>query len=716
MSTTISRGFIRARYLAALALIGVLAAGGVLFAERAARDFNRLAEAYARAESLNRDVLSAMTAISNRVVGYGYRRDIADRALLGRIVALEHAGSAFGADLQALEPDFARFFLARERGGRDFAVFVTLARGLAEPMPLADDVVDRRYTQLLRVSETLVQPFFATLAADLAARHAAVWEALLTQLVGVALAVFAALAGAGLFIFLPLERRMLSTQDALARETVRAQEAERGKGAFLANMSHEIRTCLAGVIGMTELLGRTRLDAEQGRYVEIMRASGKALLRIINDILDFTKVAAGEMPLDTAPFDPARVLVDAAQLFAPVAKAKGLDFVLDIDPATPRAALGDGLRIAQVATNLMHNAVKFTAEGRIVLATTWRADLGLLRVSVCDTGVGIAPGEIDAVFEKFRQVDNTATHRSAGTGLGLALAKSLVEQMGGRIGVESAPGKGSTFAFDVPLHCPPGSAAFGRPGDGLEVTVRIVEPLLALTVRRALIAWGCDIVEGGAAAVVIVDMTGMGADRSLALARLRADHPGARLIALTREAWGGEDADEALTTPVDPDALLAALRPRAARSDRAAAPLRLAARRGAQRLRVLVAEDNEVNRLIASKLLDGLGCAVELAEDGVEAVRRATEARPDLILMDVSMPRMSGLEAAAEIRRREAGAGRRTPIVALTAHAMAEHRDRCLAAGMDDHLAKPFSAEGLAEKVARWGPSPVPAPTAAVGA
>jgi signal transduction histidine kinase/CheY-like chemotaxis protein len=696
MSGVIDRAFIRVRYLTALVLLGALSLTGLLFAERAARAYLDLTEVHERLEHLDHALMSVVAPLSHRVLDWQSRADVADLALLVQVDAVEADAVALAAVLAPFEPDAAARLLPGRRESRDLSAVLALARAIASA-----DHADRAmhydsYNRLLRLLDTLVLPQLHDLMTRLDARQQSLWRTMLARVELGAAALIAGLVATGFLIFLPMERRIVATQRALARETERAQDAERGKGAFLAAMSHEIRTSLSGVIGTAELLARTPLDGEQSRYVEIMRASGRALLRIINDILDYSKVAAGEMSLEMRPYDPVRALVDAAQLFAPAARAKGLSLALDLDPGTPRAAVGDAVRIGQVATNLLHNAVKFTDAGRIELSTAWRPETGVLRVAVADTGVGIPADKLETVFERFKQVDGASVERPRGTGLGLALAKSLIERMGGRVGVESRPGAGSTFWFEAPLRAPPGAKPFGQPVSGLKVALALGDARLAAALSRTLVAWGAEITAPDAAATVLVDAPA--ADR---------DAAGARVVAFAAGGAEAGSADAVVALPVDPDQLLRSLTP-ARRSAAAAAP-DAAGERGdalAPGLRVLVADDNEVNRLIATRLLEGLGCVVAAAGDGVEALRMAAETRPDVILMDVSMPRMNGLEAAAEIRRREAGTGRRTPIVALTAHALAEHRERCLDAGMDDHLPKPFTPEALAATLARWRPAP----------
>jgi signal transduction histidine kinase/CheY-like chemotaxis protein len=698
MRTLISRSFIRRRYMAALgglALFGLVLIG---LAHREATEYGRVAEAYADAQDINREIIRTLVAISRRIVAPDAATDTASRSLLNEVALLEEHITRFTGPDAPFPAEIRAMFEPPRDARRDFAAFVALARDLAGPTASGMRGGDPRFPILLSVAANAVQPALDEISAVLRARNAANMARIAELMVAGLAGLVIGLALIRNEIFLPMERRILEAQAELGRETDRARAAERSKGAFLANMSHEIRTSLNGVNGMAELMSRTSLDAEQTHFVNLMRSSGRALLRVINDVLDFSKIAADEMTLDSTLHDPRRTLIDTAQLFAPMISSGGVDFILDLDPAMPRAALGDPVRLRQVVTNLLQNAAKFTAEGRIVLSTRWAAQTQTLSIEVADTGPGIRRDRLHAVFDEFQQEGAIGAVRHAGTGLGLTIAKRLTQAMGGAIGVESRPGEGSRFWLSVPL------AARDAPGEAppvpahVRVALRIGEPYLAASVLRILDDAGVIVAERDCD-VVIADLRAAGAV-SVAAARGLAG----RVIVLAPPGRQAAGADAALMTPVDPDALLCAL------SDAPECRTGVIVARDASAtgdgppVRVLVADDNEVNRIVASGLLEMLGCSVELACDGAEAVGLAFASRPDLILMDVSMPRMNGLEAAAEIRRREAG-GPRVPIIALTAHAMAEHRDRCLEAGMDDHLPKPFPPEALAAMLARWAPA-----------
>ncbi len=526
----------------------------------------------------------------------------------------------------------------------------------------------------------------------------------------------------------------------LARALHAAEVAERAKAQFLANMSHEIRTPMNGVMGMADLLAGTRLSETQRSFVDVIVKSGDALLTIINDILDFSKLDAGMTSLTSAPFVLADVVEDVSTLIAPKAAEKGIDLAVRVDPKLPARFVGDAGRLRQILINLAGNAVKFTEEGRIAIdvspATATDGERMALRFSVSDTGIGIDEDKCALIFEKFNQADISSTRAHEGTGLGLAIAKALVELMGGTIGVETRRGAGSVFWFTIALAVSNVEVDAQETASGIsdakllivdnsDANRRILEELAA--------AWGFSCVscasgpealrelsaaaESGAPFHIIVmdyhmrDMNGAETAR-----RIRADQRirNIPIIMLTsvdqarvRDEIEAIGVQAQLTKPARSSALLrtiSAILHRADPSESAAfavsGPPQGAAAAGG--LDVLVAEDNEVNRLVIGHILRAAGFSYEMAVNGREAVEKYRAFRPRIILMDVSMPEMNGYEATAAIRAVDAESGRRTPIIGVTAHAVKGDREECLAAGMDDYVPKPVSPKSLSAKIREY--------------
>lgn len=383
-------------------------------------------------------------------------------------------------------------------------------------------------------------------------------------------------------------------EEAMARAQA-AETASAAKSEFLANMSHEIRTPMNGVIGMADVLAATELSQKQRACVDVIQSSGGALLTILNDILDFSKIEAGRIEIERAPFSLRQAIMEVVTLISPRAAERGVALIVDVGAGIPEIVDGDAGRLRQILINLVGNAAKFTHEGSITVSAA-HDEHGRVKISIADTGIGIAPEKLGRIFEKFEQADNSTTRRYGGTGLGLAISKQLVELMGGEIGVSSVYGSGAVFSFALDL---PGSRA-------------AVEPA------------------------------------------------------------------EPATEPREPT------------------------RESAECMRLLLVEDNEVNRMVVKLMLAGEGFDVVEAGDGRAALDALAGARFDIVLMDVSMPVLDGLEATRRLRSIEARTGaRRTPVVGLTAHAMERDAKLCLDAGMDEYLVKPVRKEALVAAISR---------------
>ncbi len=533
-------------------------------------------------------------------------------------------------------------------------------------------------------------------------------------------------------------RRATEAELMVAREA--AEESSRLKSEFLATMSHEIRTPMNGVIGLTTLLLETDMDETQRQYAEGVKGAGEALLMLINDILDFSKLEAGKVDLDPAPFDPRVLVEEVAVLLAKPAQAKRLELIAYCSHDIPARLVGDAGRIRQILLNLASNAVKFTSSGEVTVRVhVVEADAGrvTVRFEVRDTGIGIAAADHDRLFESFSQADASTTRRFGGTGLGLAISRRLTEAMEGEIGVKSALGHGSTFWFAIPLQTAPPApdSAILRPDllSGLRVLVVDDNATNRLVLESQLTGWGMkpDTVTGGREALVrsraeeaagrpydiaVLDLCMPHMD-GLELARLLSDEGAAvsaRMMMLTstmqvdQEEFAAAGVREWLTKPVRSSALFDRLmRLVAARTTPVTAPAVArtgpAQHHGPSRGRILVVEDNEVNQLVARGMATKLGYQVDLVEDGSQAVAATGRIRYAAVLMDCHMPVMDGFDATGAIRSRE-GNDHRLPIIAMTAGALDEDRERCTAAGMDDYLSKPVDLAKLEAVLARWVP------------
>ncbi|PCD68117.1 response regulator [Rhizobium phaseoli] len=541
-----------------------------------------------------------------------------------------------------------------------------------------------------------------------------------------------------------------SREEELRELLSRAEAADRAKSEFLANMSHEIRTPMNGVLGMAELLAKTNLDTRQKTFIDIIVKSGNALLTIINDILDFSKIDAGQMKLRKAAFDITEAVEDVATLLSSHAAEKNIELLVRAAPDLPAAVIGDAGRFRQIVTNLVGNAVKFTERGHVFVDVGFETVAGgeiMANIRIEDTGIGIPEEKLESVFDKFSQVDASSTRRHEGTGLGLAITAGLVDLFGGYIKVESQWGEGSVFTVNLPFavaaaHLEPKPLPINVQGarilviDDNEVNRRILTEQLSL--------WGFDGVaaEGGGTGLAILeaaadlgvtvdavildyhmpDMNGADVAR-----RLRADPRFVELpiifltsmdISGTEKEFAALNGQAHLMKPARANVLrntvVEVVRARRVKQASQAEIARLQAetsvpapvpapqKRAADFVDVLVAEDNEVNQIVFTQILQGTGLSFLVVNNGEQAVAAWESHTPRIIMMDVSMPVMNGHEATRTIREKEKGQSQRVPIIGVTAHALESDREACLDAGMDDYMSKPISSELLEEKIRQW--------------
>jgi two-component system sensor histidine kinase/response regulator len=540
----------------------------------------------------------------------------------------------------------------------------------------------------------------------------------------------------------------------LEQTTLLALESNRLKSEFLANMSHELRTPMNGVVGMTELLLSTRLDDRQSRYAEAVRTSANALLTLLNEILDFSKIEAGKMEVHKEEVALRALVEEVGGLLSERAHAKGLELAIHVRQDVPEVLVGDALRIRQVVTNLVGNAVKFTDAGEVVVRVQHVETTGpkvVVRFEVIDSGIGISLEDRQRLFQAFTQVDGSMTRRHGGTGLGLTISKRLVELMGGELGIESEPGKGSRFFFELPFEVPSSrrSAPVSLAPSALAMRVLVVDDNATnrLILEEIFTAWGMahasvdsapqaleamekGRIEGRPFTLVVLDTQVPGAGLDLAR-RIRSDdrYARARLVRVTSlsRSAGPTDAaaqwvDAVIVKPVRQADLLATISRVTGVSSRRTAAARPSGPRAnapvasGERPKLLVVEDNAINQEVLVEMLARIGFDADVSGNGREALARLEQHAYPLVFMDCQMPVMDGCSATRELRRREAAAGSHTVVVAVTAHALVGEREKTEAAGMDDFITKPLSRQVLVDVLGRWidsgdseGVAPVPA-------
>ncbi len=530
-----------------------------------------------------------------------------------------------------------------------------------------------------------------------------------------------------------VEERTARLETALAeaqRQREQAERANESKSTFLAHMSHEIRTPLNGVLGLNELALREATSTQQKRYLKLALQSGRNLLGIINDVLDFSRLSAGALTPAEQPFDLCDALTESLRAVMPAVRTQGLSLLYDHVGAISRV-IGDRQRIQQIVTNLLSNAVKYTEQGHIELVTHLHAvsaEQCVARIVVRDTGGGMSAEVATRVFQPFVQGDDSLGRRHGGTGLGLSIALGLAQSIGGTLTLDTAPGRGSSFALELPLRVQPGEQpASGLPPAGSAWLVH-TRALPAQSVQRRLqrLGWNCEVVGGTVDVMARAVAAGDSPDLVLLsesalepdtdLAALRGLLPHANIVLLARPDWNEPMLEAAarlaqmplIFMPVTPAALLDLLCMHGPQSDRIVSGFSTLAGLAAPveskpESDVLVVEDNMVNQVIVCEMIDALGLRTRLAEDGGTAVEACRAKAPALVLMDLQMPGVDGLEATRQLRSlQQRGVIPTFPIIALTAHATPQDRDSCLAAGMVGYLTKPVAMADLRNELSRW--------------
>ncbi|MEE9127720.1 MAG: response regulator [Planctomycetota bacterium] len=543
-------------------------------------------------------------------------------------------------------------------------------------------------------------------------------------------------------------QELLGVNKQLAKARDQASASNEMKSDFLAAMSHEIRTPLNGVIGTASLLTETELDHQQADYVETVRSSAESLLTIIDDVLDISKIEAGEMSLEQRSFDIRRAVDHVADLMVAESGPKGIQMIVRVKNNVPRCLIGDEVRIGQVLTNLMGNAIKFTHEGHVLINVYYRANpegVHELAIAVEDTGIGIPEDKLQLIFGAYDQADAFTATKYGGTGLGLAISKKLCEMMGGRISVTSKFGEGSRFTMHLPLEVDEANRELPEPPSCLKnLSAVVLSPrkLIRALLKEQFTDWGLHVVAvgtveealaktqklqaaGASLGIMIVDQANGITDESQILLALReanlAKEPPILLLsdpvqAITKSDFESAGYAASLGKPIRMDRLamfIARIVDPTGSGQKSMAmtnagfkpqPMSDGSTEGAPlsaETCILLADDNSTNQKVALQMLERLGCAVDVATNGQQAIDMHNAGSYDLILMDCEMPQVDGFEATKRIRGTESGA-RRVPIIAMTANAMSGDRQRCLSAGMDDYVSKPYRLKDLQAKLEKW--------------
>lgn len=647
---------------------------------------------------------------------------------------------------------------ARSEGEENGAIESLVAKSLILILPVIDNEVDAeeraailtQYAALMQNDiAPLIESVAETMGSEIQTMHAQTMQTMTSIAIGGLLLVAFIAVG----IFFPLEQRILryvvKEKGALEAARAKAEAADHAKSMFLANMSHEIRTPMNGIMGMAELLNRTELSPKQRDFSDIIVKSSEALLKIINDILDISRIDADQLTLVPDPFSMKEVIEDITDLVATGAEEKNLEIIVHYHPNCPSQFIGDAGRIRQVIMNIVGNAIKFTETGHVLIdvCANVAGDDAELTIRVDDTGVGIPADKLDDVFEKFNQVDNSTTRQFEGTGLGLAICRRLIEMMGGQMGVESTPGRGSSFWFTIPLPLDataPETRPLATSVTGAQVLIVDDNAVNRTILKEQVVSWGmtatlcasakesfAELAEakrrGARFDFIIMDFQMPEIDGLEAVQRIRADYDSTELpiIMLTSVAFGGADERKAdvtveasLTKPARSsrlyDAIVTVMSDTnirklknvsaekhidGAKSKAASIPSGEAKSNGRK---ILIVEDNDVNQMAILAILKSLGYESKIVGNGKLALDELADFQPDLVLMDVSMPVMNGIEATQAIRRLDAERGEHTIIVGLTANALVGDREKCIEAGMDDYLSKPVKMEQVGVCLGRW--------------